>query len=53
MQLRPFEVGTKNGQPAITWWRHGVAAAGEARIHTEVHVYPSEQARDAALFEDA
>ena len=37
------------GLPAIQWWRHGAAAAGEPSIVTTLQEYPSEQARDAAV----
>jgi hypothetical protein len=50
MKLKPGNFGTKNGLPAISWWRYGRAAAGEPRVVTEVRTYPDEQARYDAYF---
>ena len=47
--MKPGEWGTKDGKPAITWWRHGQAAKGEPSIVTEVCTYATEVERvDAA-----
>jgi hypothetical protein len=37
------------GLPAIEWWRHGVAAAGEPSVVSTVQEYPTERARDEAV----
>lgn len=37
------------GLPAIQWWRHGVAAAGETSVVTSIQEFPTEAARDAAV----
>ena len=51
MQLQPSQIGTKNGKPAIAWWRHGVAAAGEPRVVTEVRTYPDVATRDQVFLD--
>lgn len=38
------------GLPAIEWWRHGVAAAGEPSVVSTVQEYPTEHDRDEAVF---
>lgn len=45
-------VGIKDGLPAIEYWRHGVAANGEANIVTRVQTFVDTKTRDAALFPD-
>jgi len=49
-KMRPCALSTKDGQPAIQWWRHGIAAEGEPSTVYEVTVYPTEKDRDAAFF---
>jgi hypothetical protein len=48
--MKPGAWGTKHGKPAISWWRHGRAAAGEPRVVTEVRTYETEMARFDAAF---
>jgi hypothetical protein len=43
--MKPGSWGSKGGKPAITWWRHGQAAKGEAPIVTEVRKYATEAER--------
>jgi len=51
LTMKPSKFGSgSSGKPAIEWWRHGVASAGEPSVVTEVREYPSEAARQAALF---
>lgn len=50
-KLKPFKFGQgPSGKPAIEWWRHGVAAAGEPSVVTVVREYESDAARQGALF---
>lgn len=46
-------VGSKDGKPAIEYWRHGVAAKGEPSVVTRVQVFPDVATRDASLFHAA
>lgn len=46
LRFKPGEFGSgPNGLPAITWWRHGVATAGEPSTVTEVREYASDAER--------
>jgi len=47
------EWGTKDGKPAIVWWRYGKASAGEPPIVTKVVTYECEDDRlNATLADD-
>lgn len=46
---RPGEWGSRDGQPAIVWWRHGVAAKGESAMVTHVQTYDSNDERLVAF----
>lgn len=43
-------VGTKDGAPAIEWWRHGVAVKGEPSIVTTVQLFTTIAERDASYY---
>lgn len=45
---KPGEWGTKDGLPAMVWWRYGVAHRGEPQIVSVVQTYPTEADRFAA-----
>lgn len=47
---RVAAIGTKDGKPAIEFWRHGEAAKGEPSIVTRVQTFPDVASRDQALF---
>ena len=50
MSMKVGRIGRgPTGLPAIEWWRHGVAVAGEPSVVTTVQEFSSEQARDAAV----
>ncbi len=53
MSWHPQELGTKNGNPAVVWWRHGVAAKGEPSRVTEVREYATEGEALQAVLEGA
>lgn len=46
---RPGEWGSRDGQPAIVWWRHGEAAKGESAMVTHVKMYSSDAERFEAF----
>lgn len=46
-------IGTKDGKPAIEYWRHGEAAKGEPSVVTRVQTFEDVAARDAALLGDS
>lgn len=47
--MKPGELGTRDGKPAIVWWRYGVAARGEPSTVQEVRTYSSEAERYQAF----
>lgn len=49
MTFKVGSVGFKNGKPAISWHRPGVAAKGEPSTVSIVQEYPDVDARDEAI----
>lgn len=42
---KPGEWGSKDGKPAIAWYRPGIGAKGEPSVVQEVRTYASEEKR--------
>lgn len=49
MNMKLGSFGTRNGVPAIQWWRYGEAAKGEPPVVTVVTEYPDTASRDAVV----
>lgn len=47
-RMKPGEWGSKDGKPAIVWWRYGEAVKGEPSVVTEARTYETEADRYAA-----